>query len=70
MNILIIILWFVLSAMAFSPYVEQIANLKVEEKIICILIFILGGPFFVISELLSDMLNLFIGDDDNDIKKH
>lgn len=66
MNILIILLWIVLSTMAFLPYAAQLEPLATEDKIMCIFIFAVGGPFFAVAEILGDMLTYILGDGWND----
>ncbi len=71
MNIIIIILWVILSTIAFVPYAPIIQKLAIWDKVLCIIIFIIGGPFFAVANILEEMLTTILGegwDDDDHFK--
>ena len=71
MYYLVIILWFTLSSLAVLEYAPVCKGLKWWEQLIVAMIFIIGGPCFAISNVLTAMLDGILPegwDDDNDFK--
>ena len=69
--IIICILWTVLSTLAFSEYADCCGGLTFSEMIIVNLIFIIGGPFFAIVNILTLILDsIFPEGWDDDDKGH
>ena len=71
---LIIILWGVLSTIMFIPNVPATKDLEEKDKIAVMIIFLLGGPFFAIANVLEQLLDCIMppgwgGDDDDFISK-
>ena len=70
-TLIIAILWGVLSTLAFMPNASTVHNLeKDSDKMLAICIFLIGGPFFAISNILEELLESICtggwgGDDDD-----
>ena len=67
-TIIICILWMVISTLAFLEYSDYCGELIFSEMIIVSLIFIVGGPFFAIANILTLILSCILpeGWDDDD----
>ena len=59
-------MWLSCSLLAADDYFQEIDQLDNKQKIIFILVFIIGGPFFVISNGLGVILEKILEIDDND----
>lgn len=71
--IIICILWTVLSTLAFSEYADCCGGLTNTQMFAVSLVFIIGGPFFAIANILTLILDCILPegwDDDNDKKWH
>ena len=69
-TIIICILWMVLSILAFSEYADCCGGLTFSEMIIVNLIFIVGGPFFAIVNILTLILDSIFLEGWDDDKGH
>ena len=72
-TIIIVILWGVLSTLAFMEYADACADLSLSEFLIVSMVFIIGGPFFAISNILTAILECILPegwDNDDDFKGH
>lgn len=72
--IIISILWTIISTIMFIPNMPAAKDLSEQDKIIVILIFLIGGPFFAIANILEQLLDCIMppgwgGDDDDFISK-
>lgn len=72
--IIISILWAIISAIMFIPNMPAAKDLSEQDKIIVVLIFLIGGPFFAIANILEQLLDCIMppgwgGDDDDFISK-
>ena len=68
-GIIIILLWGVISTLEFIEYIPFIKEIKSNyDKFIVLLIFLIGGPFFAITNVLNYVLNVLMpeGWDDED----
>lgn len=67
-TILVIILWVTLSTLAYLEYVPEMGDLSIGEFLICVLVFLIGGPVFGINQILTAILECILpeGWDDND----
>ena len=54
---IIIILWGILSLVMFTGTAPYCKELKREDKILVMFIFIIGGPCFAFSNVLQEILN-------------
>lgn len=69
-----IILWGVLSTIMFIPHMSATKDLSEQDKFIVMIIFLIGGPFFAIANVLEQLLDCIMppgwgGDDDDFISK-
>lgn len=69
-----VILWGVLSTIMFIPHMPATKDLSEQDKIIVMIIFLIGGPFFAIANVLEQLLDCIMppgwgGDDDDFISK-
>ena len=69
-----IILWGVLSTIMFIPHMPAAKDLSEQDKLIVMIIFLIGGPFFAIANVLEQLLDCIMppgwgGDDDDFISK-
>ena len=69
-----IILWGVLSTIMFIPHMPATKDLSEQDKFIVMIIFLIGGPFFAIANVLEQLLDCIMppgwgGDDDDFISK-
>ena len=70
-TIIICILWMVLSILAFSEYADSCGGLSSADMLLVSLIFIIGGPFFAIANILTMILDSILPDGwDDDDKGH
>lgn len=72
MQILLIIFWMVLSTIAFAQYREFCQGLTFGQLLAVFLVFIIGGPFFAITNILTMILDCIFPegwDDDDDCFK-
>lgn len=68
-GIIIVLLWGVISTLEFIEYVPFIKEIKSKyDKFIVLLIFLIGGPFFAITNVLNYVLDILMpeGWDDED----
>lgn len=68
-GIIIMILWATMSFLIMMQYAPVCKDLSSNDKIIVGIIFIIGGPIFVMANVLEAMLDCFLPegwDDDND----
>ena len=67
-KIIIIILWFGFSALAAIEYAPFCVNLSKKDQFIVAIIFMIGGPIFALSNILSAILDCLLpeGWDDDD----
>jgi hypothetical protein len=65
--IFIEILWLIISSIILLEYAPVMAKLSFKDQIIVFLIFIIGGPFFAIVNILEAILNVILPEGwDND----
>jgi hypothetical protein len=66
--IFIEILWLIISCIVLLEYAPIMAELSLKDKLIVFFIFIIGGPFFAIVNILEAILNAIFpeGWDDDD----
>lgn len=68
------ILWLVLASLVVFEYRTEIQNiLDNSKKIIVLVIFLIGGPFFAIVNILTYVLDIFMPEgwnDDDDIERY
>ena len=70
-----IILWGVISTIMFIPNVPACKDLSDQDKTIVMIIFLIGGPFFAIANILEQLLDCMLppgwgGDDDDFISRY
>ena len=67
-TIIICILWMILSTLVFSEYSDCCGELTNAKMFAASLVFIIGGPFFVIANILTLVLDCILpeGWDDDD----
>lgn len=73
MQYIVIILWFTLSSLAVLEYAPACNDLKWYKQLFVAMIFLLGGPFFAISNILTAILDCILPegwDDQDDFKGH
>lgn len=68
---IIIILWGIISTISFMPHIPACKELSNADKFTVMIIFLIGGPFFAIANILEELLNCIMppgwgGDDDDD----
>ena len=67
-GIIVLVLWAVLSLLVMVQYAPYCKDLSVNDKLIVGIIFMIGGPFFAIANILEALLDCFLpegwGDDD------
>lgn len=66
--ILIIILWGILSTIAFLGYFPEMKGLSARDFAACCLVFLIGGPIFGLNQIFMAILDCILpeGWDDND----
>lgn len=67
---IIIILWGVISTITFIPHMAACKELSEADKFTVMIIFLIGGPFFAIANVLETLLDCIMppgwgGDDDD-----
>lgn len=70
-NIIISILWCVFALLVMIEYAPVCKDLKKSDQFIVAMIFMIGGPFFAIANILEAILDMILPegwDDDNDFK--
>ena len=69
-KIIISILWITLSTLAMIEYAPYCKDLSTKDQLIVCFIFMFGGPFFAISNVLTAILDCILpeGWDDDDSK--
>ena len=66
-RIIILILWLLMSLLVFIQYAPMAKEIKPIDKIIFIIICLLGGPIFTMANILESMLNCVLPEGwDND----
>lgn len=67
-----ILLWGVISTITFIPHMPAAKELNSADQFTVMIIFLIGGPFFAISNILEELLNCIMppgwGGDDDDFK--
>lgn len=69
MGLLSMILWCVMGLLIACQYAPYCAELKWWEQGIVCVIFLVGGPFFIVANIMESLLNVFLPegwDDDNE----
>lgn len=73
-NILIsVLLWTIISLVVFAQYAHNCAGLPIGKKMGIVIVFIVGGPFFAIANILEILLDIMMPEgwsDDEDFKGH
>ena len=70
-TIIICVLWMLLSTLAFFEYSDSCGGLSSADMLLVSLIFIIGGPFFAIANVLTMILDMILPDGwDDDDKGH
>lgn len=59
-GLIAIILWAVLSLLVMIQYAPVCKDLSNNDKIIVGIIFLIGGPFFAIANILEALLDCFL----------
>ena len=59
-GIIIIILWAVMALLIMIQYAPVCKDLSINDKLIVGIIFIIGGPFFAIVNILEALLDCFL----------
>lgn len=59
-GIIIMILWAVLSLLVMIQYAPACKDIPNNDKIAVGIIFIIGGPFFAIANILETLLDCFL----------
>lgn len=69
-NLIISILWLTLSTLAMVQYAPMCKDLSLKDQFIVMTIFVIGGPFFAIANILEVLLDCILpeGWDDDDPK--
>ena len=72
--LIISILWAIISTIMFIPNMPAAKDLPEQDKLIVVLIFLIGGPFFAVANILEQLLDCMMppgwgGDDDDFISK-
>ena len=67
----IAILWMTLSTLTFLEYADSCGGLTFTQMLVVSLVFIIGGPFFAIANVLTMILDMILPDGwDDDDKGH
>ena len=73
-NIIISILWGILSTISIIQYIPYAKDLKGLGRVVFFLVFLIGGPVFGINQILTTLLDCILPegwDDDDDFnQKH
>ena len=70
--VITIILWGILSIAASLDYIPYAKNLKGLDRVVFILVFLIGGPIFGINQILTTLLDCILPegwDDDDDFNQ-
>ena len=59
-GLIIMILWATMSLLVMVQYAPYCKDLSTNDKLIVGFIFIIGGPFFAIANVLEAMLDCFL----------
>lgn len=59
-GIIIIILWATMTLLVMTQYAPVCRNLPSNDKLIVGIIFLIGGPFFAIANVLEALLDCFL----------
>lgn len=59
-GIIIIILWAVMTLLVMIQYAPACKDLSINDKLIVGIIFMIGGPFFAIVNILEALLDCFL----------
>lgn len=59
-GIIVLVLWAVLSLLVMIQYAPACKELSDNDKLIVGIIFIIGGPFFAIANVLEALLDCFL----------
>ena len=59
-GIIVLILWAVLSLLVMIQYAPACKELSDNDKLIVGIIFMIGGPFFAIANVLEALLDCFL----------
>ena len=59
-GLIVIILWAVLSLLVMIQYAPACKDLSNNDKMIVGIIFLIGGPFFAIANVLEALLDCFL----------
>lgn len=59
-GVIIIILWATLALLVMTQYAPVCKDLSNNDKLIVGIIFIIGGPFFAITNILEALLDCFL----------
>ena len=59
-TIIIIILWGAMALLVMTQYAPACKDLSINDKLIVGIIFIVGGPFFAIANVLEALLDCFL----------
>ena len=70
LDIILFIVWIGFSGLFLIKYAPMCSELSLPNKVCVYFILVIGGPFFVVSNLLEIMLDGFLpeGWDDDDFK--
>ena len=60
MMILFLLIWFIVGFFVFTQNTEYIVDMPGRTSFLVFLIFVIGGPFFVITQVVETLLNLFL----------
>ena len=60
MEAIVIVLWSVLSLLVMIQYAPYCKDLNSTDQIIVGVIFLVGGPFFAIANVLESLLDCFL----------
>lgn len=60
MEAIVIILWSVMSLLVMIQYAPYCKNLNPTDQMIVGIIFLVGGPFFTIANVLESLLDCFL----------
>ena len=70
-SIIICILWSVCSLLVMIQYAPMCVNMPTKDWLLAGIIFIIGGPIFIIADILESLLNYILPEgwnDDDDFK--
>jgi hypothetical protein len=59
-GIIIIILWAIMALLVMIQYAPVCKDLSINDKLIVGIIFMIGGPFFAIANVLEALLDCFL----------